>query len=107
LGIVLEKILLIRGISKSELSEITSENISKIIKSYQTICNEAEKRILEYIKINDAQWWGMLTDVKELLLNGEDTNSIEIWMVIIHYTYDEEGKKCRFKTPEDDSKWDT
>jgi plasmid maintenance system antidote protein VapI len=106
-GIILEKVLTIRGITKNELANSTSLNVSKILKGDRRVSNDERNNILEVVRIDDTTWYSMQRDVMELLLNNETANSIEIWMVIIHHIYDEEGKKSKFKTPVDDSNWDT
>jgi hypothetical protein len=105
--IILEKLLTIRGITKNELANSTSLNVSKILKGDRKVSNDERNNILEVVRIDDTTWYSMKRDVIELLLKNETANSIEIWMVILHHIYDVEGKKNKFKTPVDDSKWDS
>ena len=107
LGVILEKVLIIRGITKSEFTNSTSLNVSKILKGNRIVSKDEKEKILDFIRIDSTTWWSMQRDIIELLLKDENVNSIEVWMVILHHIYDKEGKNYHFKTPADDSNWDT
>ena len=88
-GIVLDKILQIRGIKRPDISNSLDENISRIINYPQKISPSLQKRILSYLNMNEDLFMSMLNAVKELLLKEDeiDSSSIDIWYIIVNTIY--------------------
>ena len=86
-GVAFEKLATIRGLPYRQIAKelgVSFSAVSMFKSGERSLSEEAEKRLLEILRIDLNVWNYCIRNVIDFLYKDKDINSVELWYLIIN-----------------------